>query len=101
MGKISGRVFFVDSDVLYGVGLASLGIFSVFWWILKIISCILIAGLISYKICSLTGWYWWFSSIILFCILKSLVFFDTDIKPYNDLVDKYKKSVSDDEEEIV
>lgn len=91
----------MDLDILYGIGIASLGIATIFWWILKLVSCIFIAGLISYSVCGLTGWYWWFSSIILFCILKNLVFFNTDVKPYNSLVDKYKGFVSDDEEDVV
>lgn len=76
-----------------GIGLIGLGTFTIIWYILKIISCIMIAGLISTRI-GLNNYYWWFSSIIIFSILLKIVFMGNNIDNYIQLVDDYKKDTN-------
>lgn len=78
-------------EILEGISLLGLGIILLIWIILKFIACIMIAGLISTLICHLTGYYWWFSSIIIFSILIKIVFYNNDFKVYQDLVYDYNK----------
>lgn len=72
-----------------GLGLVLLGVFNVFWYFIKLISSVIIAGLISVKL-GLSGYYWWFSSILLFCVINKIIFFGNSTNSYNELVDKYK-----------
>ena len=80
---------------LMGTGLVGLGICSIIWYFVKIISCIMIAGLISTRLCNLSGMYWWFSSVIIFSLLINILFYNTSSEGYNDLYKKYKKKVEE------
>ena len=80
---------------LMGIGLVGLGICSVIWYFVKLISCIMIAGLISTKICNLSGMYWWFSSVIIFCLITKVLFLNNSSVWYNDLNTKYNKKVKE------
>ena len=80
---------------LMGTGLVGLGICSIIWYFVKIISCIMIAGLISTRLCNLSGMYWWFSSVIIFSLLINIFFYNTSSEGYNDLYKKYKKKVEE------
>ena len=55
-------------SLIKGLSVIGIGVFTLLWVILKIISCIFIAGYISTRL-GLIGYYWWFSSILTFCIL--------------------------------
>ena len=82
---------------LMGTGLVGLGICSIIWYFVKLISCIMIAGLISTRLCNLSGMYWWFSSVIIFSLLINILFYNTSSEGYNDLYKKYKKKVEEEE----
>ena len=82
---------------LMGTGLVGLGICSIIWYFVKLISCIMIAGLISTKVCNLSGMYWWFSSVIIFCLLTKILFYGNSSEWYNDLHKKYNKKVEEEE----
>lgn len=86
--------------VLIGFGLVGIGIFSVIWNIVKVISCIMIAGLISTSIFHLTGYYWWFSSIIIYCIIRKILFLGNTSKTYQEWIEKYQKMTSEEKEDI-
>lgn len=73
---------------LVGTGIVGLGIFIIIWYIVKLISCIMIAGLISIKL-GLSGYYWWFSSIIIYCVLGKIIFFGNSSRGYRELVKRY------------
>lgn len=83
---------------LMGTGLVGLGILSIIWYFVKLISCVMIAGLISTKICNLNGMYWWFSSIIIFCLLTRILFSNSSSEWYNDLHEKYNKKLEKENE---
>lgn len=83
-------------SVIKGLGLLSIGIFSIIWIILKIISCIFIAGYISTNLLYFTDIYWWFTSIIIFSILCRLCIRDDFADKYTELVDK---TVNEDNDE--
>lgn len=70
---------------LVSSGIVGLGII---WYIVKVISCVMIAGLISIKL-GLSGYYWWFSSIIIYCVLGKIIFFRNNSKGYGELVKRY------------
>ena len=74
--------------VLEGLGIVSLGFFSIVWYIVKLVSSIMVAGLISIKL-GLTGYYWWFGSIISFCLINKIIFWGNSTSTYKELVDKY------------
>lgn len=79
--------------VVYGMGVLGIGIASIIWWIIVNISCIMIAGYISTKIFGLNGYYWWFASIITFCILSKIIFLGSSNDFYSKLSDNYKEYV--------
>lgn len=81
--------------ILIGLGLGGLGIFTIIWYIVKVISCIMIAGLISTSIFHLTGYYWWFSSIIIYCILGKILFLGNDGNKFKEWNDKYQEMVNE------
>lgn len=74
--------------VFEGLGLAILGLANVVWALIRIISCIAIAGYISIRF-GLEGYLWWFSTIIIFCILSKIVFFGYNKNNYGELVENY------------
>ncbi|MBS7258328.1 MAG: hypothetical protein KIG63_07770 [Methanobrevibacter sp.] len=73
---------------LVDTGIVGLGIFIIIWYIVKLISCIMIAGLISIRL-GLSGYYWWFSSIIICCVLGKIIFFGNSSGGYSELVKRY------------
>lgn len=81
---------------LSGMGLVAIGMFGIVWYIVKLISCIMIATLISSKL-GLGGHYWWFSSVIIFCILGRFVYLfkENSSNTYSDLVEKYNDKVKE------
>ena len=81
--------------MLMGLGITGLGVFNIFWTVIKVISCIMIAGYISIRAFHLSGLYWWFSSIILYCILAKIVFFGNNNEAYGDMVEKYNGKVEE------
>lgn len=83
---------------LAGFGLFGWGIFSILWWIIKLISCIIIATLISTRL-GLTSYYWWCGSIILFSVLCKIVFAGNSSSSYEEMSEKYQKKVEEKEKE--
>lgn len=77
-----------ESSVI-NFGLWSIGLSITIWMLIKVISCIFLAGFIS-NYFGLTGYYWWVSSIISFAILKRVCFKEGTIEKYDELVKKYK-----------
>lgn len=74
------------------IGILSIGIFGIIWSLIKLVSCVMIAGYISNYL-GLDNYYWWFSSIILFSILVKLVFHGNSNEFYENLVDDYKENL--------
>ena len=87
-------------SVIKGFGLLSIGIFSIIWIILKIISCIFIAGYISTNLLHFTNIYCWFTSIIIFSILCRLCIRDDFADKYTELVDKTVNENNDEKNPI-
>lgn len=84
--------------IIKGLGILLLGIFSVIWTIVVFISSIVISTLISVKL-GLTGYYWWFGSIIIFCLLNKIIYFNNDgLSNYSELVERYKNESKNIEE---
>lgn len=79
---------------LEGIGLVGLGIFTILWHVIKLISCIMIAGLISLKL-GLTSYFWWFGTIIIFTILTKIVFYGNNTSSYKELVDNYNEKIEE------
>ena len=73
---------------LMGTGLVGLGICSIIWYFVKIISCIMIAGLISTRLCNL---------MTKKVLLTKILFYGNSSEWYNDLHKKYNKKVEEEE----
>ena len=76
--------------VLEGLLLALMGLFTIFWYIIKLFSCVMIAGYISVRL-GFDGWYWLFSSVIIFCVFIKILFYGNSTSTYNELYEKYKE----------
>lgn len=81
-----------------GLGIVLLGLITVVWQIVKIISCLFIAGLISTKM-GLGGNYWWFASIIIFTFLCKILFLGNNNETYSNLVDNYNEKVNEEKKD--
>lgn len=86
-------------ESIESLSILGLGILTLFWIILKLVSSIMISGFINANIFHLNGMYWWFGSIIIFCIINKIIFYNNDITFYNNLVDNYTDK-EDSEEEL-
>ena len=84
---------------LEGIGLVILGFANVVWALIKLISCIAVAGYISIRL-GLYGYFWWFTSIVIFCILCKLVFYGNSNKTYSGLVEKYNNKCEGIKEDV-
>ncbi len=73
-------------SLIKGLSIVGIGVFTLAWMIVKIVSCIFISGYISNYV-GFTGLYWWFSSIILFCILGRLCISGNVSEDYGKLID--------------
>ena len=83
------------SLILEGLGIAVIGVFTILWFIIVLISCVMMAGLISVKL-GFSGYYWWFSSIVVFSLLWRILFYGKQTSSdYGELVDKYKDKCED------
>lgn len=88
-------------QMLQGLGIAILGFLMIIWYLIKIISCILIASFISVKF-GLTGYYWLASSVIIFALLVKILFIGNHqfSEYYSGLVNNFNDSVSELEDEL-
>ena len=84
---------------LEGIGLVIYGFANLVWFLVKLISCIVVAGYISIRL-GLSGDLWWFSSIVIFCILCKLVFYGNSNKTYSGLVEKYNNKCEEIKEDV-
>lgn len=85
--------------LLKGIGIAGIGLFRLIYVLLLIISSIMVAGLISIKL-GLTGYYWWFASIVIFGLLMKIFMYNTSEENYEQLVDNYNKEVEEEEKNV-
>lgn len=83
----------MDFTVLKGVLLFGLGIFTIVWLMLKLTACIFMSIVIT-NFLGFTGWGWWLSTILFFCIIGRLIF-------SKDTVQKYEELIKDFEEEEI
>lgn len=79
---------------LEGIGLVLLGFVNIAWSLTKIISAIMVAGYISIKL-GLNGYIWWFSSIVIFCILTKILLYGNGKNTYNELVENYSSKTKE------
>lgn len=82
-----------SKEILLETGLVGFGIFIIIWYFVKLISCMMIAGLISMEL-GLSGYYWWFNSIIIYCILGKIVFLGNSSNSYKKLLEEYTDYVN-------
>ena len=84
---------------LEGIGLVIYGFANLIWVLAKLISCIAVAGYISIRL-GLSGYLWWFSSIVIFCILSKIVFYKNSNKLYNKWVENYSDKCEELKEDV-
>lgn len=83
---------------LEGLGILGLTLFSLIWYLIKIISIIMITGLISTRL-GLSGYYWWYSYILIFCVLMRIIFYGNKDTTLNGMMKNYSEKVREDNED--
>lgn len=79
----------MDLTVVKNVLSFYIGIITIIWLLLKLTSCIFMSMFIS-KTIGFTGWGWWLSSILFFCILGRIVFSKDTIGRYKELIKDFE-----------
>ena len=92
-------------NLFEGIGLLVVGFGSIVWYIIKLISCIMVSYFIINMInlrlgLGLTNWYWWATIVVIVSILSKIVFlnnYNANTK-YGELVNNYEEKCKEEQE---
>lgn len=83
--------------LLEGIGILLLGYLVILWQIIVMVSCVIVAVLISNQL-GLSGIYWWAVTVIVFTILNKILYYKNDSSNlYEDIVENYKEKYVEEE----